>query len=42
MNTLWSTLSPYWLSIALIVGALAAIWYVYKHKDKLMDKNDSK
>ncbi|WP_275901718.1 hypothetical protein [Paenibacillus sp. SYP-B3998] len=41
MNNLWQLLTHHWLSIALILGALVAVWYVYKHKDKLlMDSSD--
>ncbi|MBP1995801.1 hypothetical protein [Paenibacillus eucommiae] len=35
MNTVWSFLSQYWLSIILIIGILLASWSVYKHRDKL-------
>jgi hypothetical protein len=36
MTTLWSFVIHHRLSILLIAGALVAIGYVYKHKDKLM------
>ncbi|MFC5452203.1 hypothetical protein [Paenibacillus aestuarii] len=42
MGTLWNLITQHWLSIALIIGALLAIWFVYKHKDQLLsDSNDS-
>ncbi|WP_268633809.1 hypothetical protein [Paenibacillus alginolyticus] len=40
MNTFWSFISHHWLSIALIVGVLLALWSVYKHRDKLLRNTD--
>ncbi|WP_279615838.1 hypothetical protein [Paenibacillus pectinilyticus] len=34
MLALWRYITQHWLSIALILGALLACWYVYKNKDK--------
>ncbi|MDF2648418.1 MAG: hypothetical protein K0Q73_4223 [Paenibacillus sp.] len=42
MNTLWSYISNHWLPIALIIGVLLALWYVYKNKDKYIRGNDDK
>ncbi|MFD0694396.1 hypothetical protein ACFQZT_09860 [Paenibacillus sp. GCM10027628] len=43
MITLWNFVSRHWISIVLIVGALVAVWSVYKHKDKyLMGSDDNK
>jgi len=42
MSALWSMITQCALSLALIIGALLAIWLVYKHKDQLLsDSNDS-
>ncbi|MGG1518281.1 hypothetical protein ABE504_22875 [Paenibacillus oryzisoli] len=34
MSTLWRFITDHWLPICLILGALIAIWFVYKNKDK--------
>ncbi|MBP1966407.1 hypothetical protein [Paenibacillus aceris] len=34
MNTLWNFIVNHWISLALIIGVLLAIWYEYKNKDK--------
>ncbi|SDO58816.1 hypothetical protein SAMN04487897_11762 [Paenibacillus sp. yr247] len=34
MNNLWHFISQHWLSIALVIGVIIAVWYVYKNKDK--------
>ncbi|WP_283214721.1 hypothetical protein [Paenibacillus sp. HWE-109] len=43
MHNLWNFVSQEWLSLVLIVGVLVAVWFVYKHKDKLIrGTNDKK
>ncbi|MEC0227327.1 hypothetical protein [Paenibacillus alba] len=43
MENLWNFIIREWQSIALLVGVLFAIWFVYKHKDKLIrGTNDKK
>lgn len=34
MDNLWNFISRHWLSIALIIGVILAVWYVYNNKDK--------
>lgn len=34
MSNLWTFIKDHWLSLALILGAIIAVWYVYKNKDK--------
>lgn len=34
MSWLLSVLSSHWLSLLLIAGLVAAVWFVYKHKNK--------
>lgn len=40
MNGLLLFVEKHWLSFVLIAGALAAIWFVYKERSKLMLKDD--
>ncbi|TMV49692.1 hypothetical protein FE783_14465 [Paenibacillus mesophilus] len=34
LKWLISVLSAHWLSLLLVAGLIAAVWFVYKHKDK--------
>lgn len=40
VNGLLLFVEKHWLSFVLIAGALAAIWFVYKERSKLMLKDD--
>jgi hypothetical protein len=36
MNAIAELLHRHWLSVLLIAGALLAVYYVYRHRSKLM------
>lgn len=36
MNTLFAWIGQYWLSGLLVLGVIAAIWYVASHREKLL------
>ncbi|WP_172798926.1 hypothetical protein [Paenibacillus sp. FJAT-26967] len=35
MKQTWYWITDHWVSIALILGSLAAVFHVYKHKNEL-------
>lgn len=37
MNAIIGFLERHWLSLTLLLGALAAVWFVWKNRSKLFD-----
>ncbi|MDD9271436.1 hypothetical protein ACFPES_30820 [Paenibacillus sp. GCM10023248] len=42
MSNLWTFIQHHWISLALILGAILAVWYVYKNKDKYIRGSSGK
>jgi hypothetical protein len=36
MRTLLDFLERHWLSLVLLLGAAAAVWFIYKNRDRLL------